>query len=150
MRFAIQATFEVITKPITTPISAAWFDLHSKKAINKNSFSWAHGVCQTWLGPHEDKTNTQTHFNTEIPSVNVVPQEKVACGCWWSSYFKKLHQVKELPMDVSTHWNEVERGTKAQQLFLQLRNNRWKPLYRTMEHVMVFVTLGKTYFSGHS
>ena len=44
-----------------------------------------------------------TYFNTEIPSVDVVPQEQVARGRWRPPYFKQLHEVEELPMDISTN-----------------------------------------------
>lgn len=52
-----------------------------------------------------------TYFNTEISSVHIIAKEKVACAGWRSSHFKQLHQVKELPMDVSTYWKRIrERG----------------------------------------
>ena len=48
-----------------------------------------------WLG--------QTYFNTEIPSVHIVPQEKVASGGRAPPHLEQLHQVEELPVDVTTH-----------------------------------------------
>lgn len=54
------------------------------------------------------KSPSTTHFNTEIPSVNVVPQEKVARGRWGAAHFEELHQVKELPVDVPTNWKAMQ------------------------------------------
>lgn len=62
-----KAHLKLLQKPITTTISAAWFDLRWEKAINKHSFSRTHGVCHTWLGPGEDKnkyTDSLQYWNT--------------------------------------------------------------------------------------
>lgn len=49
------------------------------------------------------------YLNTEVAAVDVVPQEQVA-GCGgWSSHFKQLHKIKELPVDVSTNWKINQR-----------------------------------------
>lgn len=45
-----------------------------------------------------------SYLNTEVATVNVIPEKQVPrCG-WWSSHFKQFHKIKELPMDVTTHW----------------------------------------------
>lgn len=49
------------------------------------------------------------YLNTEVATVNVVPKEQVPCCGWWSSHFKQLHKIKELPMDVPTHWKNNQR-----------------------------------------
>ncbi len=54
-----------------------------------------------------------THLDAEVPSVHVVPEEQVAGAAGGSAHLEKLHQVKELSMDVSTHWNEREKRIKT-------------------------------------
>ena len=54
----------------------------------------------------------RTHFNTEIPSVDVVPQEKVARGGWRSPDLEQLHQVEELPVDVSAYWKGGQQDVR--------------------------------------
>lgn len=49
------------------------------------------------------------YLNTEVATVNVVPEEQVPRCRWWSSHFKQLHKIKELPMDVPTHWKTIKR-----------------------------------------
>lgn len=54
----------------------------------------------------------QTYFNTEISSVHIIAKEKVACAGWWTTDLKQLHQVKELPMDVSTNYKQKMQEIK--------------------------------------
>lgn len=49
------------------------------------------------------KVQLNCHLYTEVASVHVVSQEEVASVIGWSSNFKQLHQVKELPMNITTH-----------------------------------------------
>lgn len=57
-----------------------------------------------------------TYFNTEISSVHIIAKEKVACAGWRSSHLKQLHQVKELPMDVSTYWKRIRDREKHSEI----------------------------------
>lgn len=50
------------------------------------------------------------YLNTEVATVNIVTKEQVPCCSWWSSHFKQLHKIKELPMDVSTDWKTPQKG----------------------------------------
>lgn len=51
------------------------------------------------------------YLNTEITPIDVVPEEKVS-GCrWGASYFKQLHQVKELSMNIPTHYGKEKTRT---------------------------------------
>lgn len=52
------------------------------------------------------------YLNTEVATVNIVTKEQVPCCSWWSSHFKQLHKIKELPMDVSTDWKTCSAFTK--------------------------------------
>lgn len=56
----------------------------------------------------------QWYLNTEIATVNVVSKEQVPCCGWWSTHFKQLHEIKELPVDVPTHW-KTTRGQQTLQ-----------------------------------
>lgn len=44
------------------------------------------------------------YLDTKVPSVHVVTKEQIAGGVGGSANLKKLHQVKELPVDITTHW----------------------------------------------
>lgn len=73
-----------------------------------------------WKKPHRTdlrlwnwvERQHETYFNTEISSVHIIAEEKVACAGWRSSHLEQLHQVKELPMDVSTYWKRIQDRDK--------------------------------------
>lgn len=53
---------------------------------------------QTWV------LEAAAYLDAEVPSVHVVAEEQIACAAGGSAHLEKLHQVKELAVDVSTHW----------------------------------------------
>lgn len=52
----------------------------------------------------DETEETNAHLDAEVASVHVVAEEQVAGVAGGSSHLKKLHQVKELAVDISTHW----------------------------------------------
>ena len=54
-----------------------------------------------------------SYLDTEVPTVNIVAQEQVACLCGVSTDFEKLHQVVVLAVNItadcdgSIHLQEV-------------------------------------------
>lgn len=46
---------------------------------------------------------SHTHLNAEVTSVNIITEEEVARVVWRPSHLEKLHEVKELPMDITTY-----------------------------------------------
>lgn len=49
------------------------------------------------------------YLDAKVPSVHVVAQEQIASGAGGSAHLEKLHQVKELAVDVATHWTQTYR-----------------------------------------
>ena len=50
------------------------------------------------------KFTNATYLDAEVASVHVVPEEQVAGAAGGPAHLEELHQVKELSVDVSTHW----------------------------------------------
>lgn len=47
--------------------------------------------------------NAVAYLDAEVPSVHVVTEEQVARAAGGSAHLKKLHQVKELAVNITTH-----------------------------------------------
>lgn len=61
--------------------------------------------CQSeTAGTQTREREPAAYLDAEVPSVHVVSEEQVAGAAGGSAHLKELHQVKELPVDVSTHW----------------------------------------------
>ena len=59
-----------------------------------------------------------THFDTEIPSVHIVSQEKVSSFGWIPPDFEEFHQIKVLSMDITT---DSDRRVHLQQIGLTFK-----------------------------
>lgn len=64
-------------------------------------------------GPSLQMAETQTqvlaasaYLDAEVPSVHIVAKEQIAGGAGGSAHLEKLHQVKELAVDIATHWKK--------------------------------------------
>ena len=44
-----------------------------------------------------------THFDTEIPSINIVSKEEIPCLRRVATDLEQLHQVEVLTVDIATH-----------------------------------------------
>lgn len=89
----------------------------------------------------------QRYLNTEIATVNVVSKEQVPCCGWWSSHFKQLHKIKELPVDVPTHC----KTSKGQQTLQDHTESHWISLSSSFFQVLLsYVTDIKTTHSSCS
>ena len=51
-----------------------------------------------------------TYLDAEVPSVHIVAKEQIAGGAGGSAHLEKLHQVKELAVDITTHWTQTHAG----------------------------------------
>lgn len=49
------------------------------------------------------------YLDAKVPSVHVVAEEQIARAAGGSAHLEKLHQVKELAVDVSAHWTQKHR-----------------------------------------
>lgn len=65
-------------------------------------------------GPSLQMAETQTqvleasaYLDAEVPSVHIVAKEQIAGGAGGSAHLEKLHQVKELAVDITTHWTQT-------------------------------------------
>lgn len=47
------------------------------------------------------------YLDAEVPSVHIVAKEQIAGGAGGSAHLEKLHQVKELAVDITTHWTQT-------------------------------------------
>lgn len=50
------------------------------------------------------RATSDAYLDAEVASVHVVPEEQVAGAAGGSAHLEELHQIKELAVDVSTHW----------------------------------------------
>lgn len=50
------------------------------------------------------------YLDAEVPSVHVVAEEQIAGGAGGSAHLEKLHQVKELAVDIAAHWTQTNTG----------------------------------------
>lgn len=66
-----------------------------------------------------------SYLDTEVAPIHIISQEEVSCRGWRSTDLEQLHQVKELPMDVTTHCINQRKDIdllsrcKQPQLFVQ-------------------------------
>lgn len=51
--------------------------------------------------------SVNAYLDAEVPSVHVVAEEQIAGGAGGSAHLEKLHQVKELAVNVTTHWTQT-------------------------------------------
>lgn len=58
----------------------------------------------------------QSYLDTEVSSVHVVSEEQIAGVAGWAAHLEKLHQVKELAVDVPTHWRHTHTHSWVQLL----------------------------------
>lgn len=49
------------------------------------------------------------YLDAEVPSVHIVAKEQIAGAAGGSAHLEKLHQIKELAVDVSTHWTHKHK-----------------------------------------
>lgn len=49
------------------------------------------------------------YLDAEVASVHIVAQEQIAGGAGGSAHLEKLHQVKELAVDIAAHWTQTHR-----------------------------------------
>lgn len=76
---------KLLHKLVNAALCAAGFDLRSKRAINKNAATVGR---EAHFISNARKNGKRTHFDTEVASVNVVPQEQVARGRWRPAHFE--------------------------------------------------------------
>lgn len=56
---------------------------------------------------HKQVLEASAYLDAKVPSVHVVAEEQIASGAGGSAHLEKLHQVKELAVDVATHWTQT-------------------------------------------
>lgn len=84
----------------------------------------------------------QSYLDTEVSSVHVVSEEQIAGVAGWAAHLKKLHQVKELAVDVPTHWRHTHTHTAGFSFSKHLENSasglNWKPVESRMTISMLW------------
>ena len=60
--------------------------------------------CSVSVKPHVVQEDC-SYFDTEIPSVNIVPQQQISRFCRISPHIKKLHKVEILTVDIAANRN---------------------------------------------
>lgn len=69
------------------------------------------------------------YLDAKVPSVHVVAEEQIARAAGGSAHLEKLHQVKELAVDVSAHWTQKHKKFYECVLFHFVLKKKKKDIY---------------------
>lgn len=56
-----------------------------------------------WQKQKHELSEAVAYLDAEVPSVHIVAEEQIAGAARGSAHLEKLHQIKELAVDISTH-----------------------------------------------
>lgn len=62
-----------------------------------------------WQKQKHELSEAVAYLDAEVPSVHIVAEEQIAGAARGSAHLEKLHQIKELAVDISTHWTHKHK-----------------------------------------